>query len=190
MNKYANCSPAEIKTVALGYLKKAGLSCDQIQTLESLGYFEAPASKRNHLACPGGLVKHSLHVTDNLLELKAFVDDQYAYRVGMLHDLVKAFVYKKDNTGIGYEKQASCYPGHGVASVLHIEDLGISLGDVEKQAIIWHMGGFAVTDRALSDSYDRAKTLFPREIVLTHAADNLAAAEEEADAAKEAESNG
>lgn len=189
MTKY-NCSLAKLKTVALDYLRKAGLSGEQIQALETLGYFEAPASKRNHLAYPGGLVEHSLHVTDNLLALKAFENETSSYRVGMLHDLVKVFVYKKDTDGVCYEKQASCYPGHGVASVLHIEDLGVDLSNAEKQAIIWHMGGFAVTDRALNDAYDQAKLRFPREIVLTHAADHLAAAEEEADAAKEDDSNG
>lgn len=190
MTNYAKYNAAELKATALAYLRKAGLSCDQIQAIEKLGYFEAPASKRNHLAYPGGLVEHSLHVTDNLLALKVFEDEPSAYLVGMLHDLVKVFVYTRASGGVGYEKQASFYPGHGVASVLHIGDLGVPLSEVEKQAIIWHMGGFAVTDRALNDAYDRAKTLFPREIVLTHAADHLAAAEEEADAAKEAESNG
>lgn len=190
MNKYANCSAAEIKTVAIDYLRHAGLNCDQIGRLEGLGYFEAPASRRNHLACPGGLVEHSLHVTDNLLALNVFENEASAYRVGMLHDLVKVFVYRRDETGAGYESQASYYPGHGAASVLHIGDIGIALTEAEKQAITWHMGGFAITDRAIGNSYDRAKKRFPREIVLTHAADNLAAAEEDADAAKEAQSNG
>ena len=84
----------EEKTQAMMYLERAGLSEKQIDKLKDIGYFSAPASKGHHLAETGGLVKHSINVTRNILTLT----DAYAFKwkrpespylIGMLHDLVK-----------------------------------------------------------------------------------------------------
>ena len=40
-----------------------------IEELESLGFFEAPASSSHHLNEPGGLLKHSLNVYDEAMML-------------------------------------------------------------------------------------------------------------------------
>ncbi len=164
---------------AKDYLRKAGLTGDQVQLLAMTGYFNAPASRRNHLAFKGGLALHSIHVTDQLLALGAFANERSAYRVGMLHDLVKAWNYDWNGESLEWTKRASCYPGHGTASVLNAQDLGIELAQEERQAIVWHMGAFAIRDRETNDAYDQAKLLFPRQIVLTHAADHLASAMED-----------
>ncbi len=37
--------------------------------LETTDFFEAPASTRFHLSCPGGLVEHSIHVYHRLHDL-------------------------------------------------------------------------------------------------------------------------
>ena len=42
-----------------------------LKWLEGSGFFEAPASSKNHLAQPGGLVVHSLNVYKRLLEITA-----------------------------------------------------------------------------------------------------------------------
>ncbi|MDE6684015.1 MAG: HD family phosphohydrolase, partial [Duncaniella sp.] len=41
-----------------------------IEDLETYGFFEAPASVRNHLNTPGGLVEHSLNVYDAAMMLR------------------------------------------------------------------------------------------------------------------------
>lgn len=159
------------------YLHNAALSDRIIGRLRDLGYFAAPASKGHHLAIEGGLVQHSVNVVDRLLELGAFKDEESAYRVGMLHDLVKCTCYEKD--GDGYKYVQPPYPGHGVASVMIANELGISLTPEETAAITWHMGAFGLGERELKE-YHAAIRRFPRAIILTHAADHLASAMEDA----------
>ena len=166
----------ENNNLAIGYLRGAALTNNCISRLRDIGYFTAPASKGHHLAVDGGLVEHSINVVDRLLELGAFRDEELAYRVGMLHDLVKCKCYEKD--GDGYKYVHPPYPGHGVASVMIANELGISLTPEETAAITWHMGAFGLGDRQLKE-YHAAIQRFPRAIILTHAADHLASAMEE-----------
>lgn len=160
----------EVKS-AEGYLKTAGLSEQDIDRLQGIGYFGAPASSRHHLAVAGGLAIHSMNVVDVLLEFRAFADPRSCYLVGMLHDLVKCQCYEKLD-GI-WKYKAPAFPGHGSASALIAAELGIELDPVERAAIIWHMGSFDIkgSDR---EAYNAALKKFPRELVLTHAADHLA----------------
>lgn len=156
---------------AKSYLEAAGLSEQHIDRLQDIGYFSAPASSRHHLAVDGGLAIHSMNVVDVLLEFRAFTDPRSCYMVGMLHDLVKCRCYEKLD-GF-WEYKAHAFPGHGSASALIAAELGIELEPVERAAIIWHMGSFDIqgNDR---DAYSAALKKFPRELVLTHAADHLA----------------
>ncbi len=163
-------SEMEVKC-AERYLKTAGLSEQDIDRLQDIGYFGAPASSRHHLAFEGGLAVHSMNVVDLLLEFRAFADPRSCYMVGMLHDLVKCQCYEKLD---GFWKyKAPAFPGHGSASALIAAELGIELDPVERAAIIWHMGSFDIqgSDR---EAYNAALKKFPRELVLTHAADHLA----------------
>ena len=160
----------EVKS-AEGYLKAAGLSEQDIDRLQDIGYFGAPASSRHHLAVAGGLAIHSMNVVDVLLEFRAFADPRSCYLVGMLHDLVKCQCYEKLDGCWKYK--APAFPGHGSASALIAAELGIELYPVERAAIIWHMGSFDVQARD-RDAYSAALKKYPRELVLTHAADHLA----------------
>ena len=162
------------KDVAVDYLQAAGLSANVIERLREIGYFEAPASKGHHLAHEGGLAKHSVNVVDRMLELGAFENGESAYRVGMLHDLVKCKCYRRVFCS-GYEYVQPPYPGHGVASVMIAHELGVSLTPEETVAITWHMGSFRLNERELKE-YHAAVRRFPRAIILTHAADHLASA--------------
>ena len=96
-----------IKEKASTYLVMAGLTNEQIEGVKALGYFNAPASKSHHLNYPGGLVVHSLNVTDNILKLtKTFgykwQREDSPYVIGMLHDLVKCKCYEELALG-GYD---------------------------------------------------------------------------------------
>lgn len=144
--------------------------------LVAMGYMEAPASKGHHLAEPGGLVRHSMRVTDILLETKA-VPDVSAYRIGMYHDLVKCQCYKAIDGG-KYEYTQPPYPGHGIASAMIAADIGIELTPIERAAIVWHMGAFGLDERQMKE-YKAALHKWPIPLIFTHAADHLASIQEE-----------
>ena len=168
----------KIEDKARAYLLNGGLTPKQIAALEKIGYFTAPASMRHHLNVPGGLIEHSINVTDYTLGLGVFKERASAFRFGMLHDLVKCYNYRKAKTGTGYTFALLQYPGHGVASALIASDLGISLTDEERCAIVWHMGAFRLDEEELK-AYHAALALYPRTLILSHAADHLASAIED-----------
>ena len=112
-----------------------------IEDLETYGFFEAPASVRNHLNTPGGLVEHSLNVYDAAMMLRESIikrrpDMEKKLPVdavtlaALLHDVCKANIYRlvtrKRKNEIGmweevqeYEVNYSQLPiGHGEKSVV------------------------------------------------------------------------
>ena len=183
INEYIDC---ECETEARDFLKRAGLHTLEIENLEDIGYFTAPASKGHHLACAGGLMRHSINVSNILLDLASrTLGDVECCRIGMLHDLVKCYCYRPADGEDGrYEYVQPPYPGHGVASVLIASDCGCDLTAKEKTAILWHMGVFGLDDKEMK-TYREALRFYGEEMVLTHAADHLASIrEEQAEAVK------
>lgn len=111
--------------------------------LETTDFFEAPASTRFHLSCPGGLVEHSVHVYHRLHALYVFerqrAEDQPFIELldgeeetiaicALLHDICKANFYKVEMRNRKNEQgQWEKYPfyvvddqlpyGHGEKSV-------------------------------------------------------------------------
>lgn len=170
-----------------------------IEDLEALGFFDAPASIKNHNNFPGGLLQHSLNVYDMALELKATAvkmrpdtepqlrDDSVAI-AALLHDVCKADIYRKvsrarknevgqyerfDEYQISYEK----FPvGHGEKSVIMLLRSGLDLEDDEILAIRWHMGAWCVnpTSHEEDRNYRDAQKASPL-VALIHSADSLAA---------------
>lgn len=70
--------------------------------LHHTDFFEAPASSRFHLSCPGGLVQHSLNVYDCLAAKKNSpfwkdvlkdTSDESIILIALLHDICKADFY-------------------------------------------------------------------------------------------------
>lgn len=161
----------------VSYLKKAMLSEEQINEVLALGYLKAPASKGHHLAVEGGLAEHSIRVVGNMLQMPVFARECSAYRVGMLHDLVKCLCYREKEDGT-FEYVQPPYPGHGIASVLIASDCGILFTPEESAAIVWHMGVFGLGEKEMKE-YREAIRRFPVEVILTHAADHLASVIEE-----------
>ena len=155
------------------FFDKALIGGKLLAKLRAIGYFEAPASKGHHLAVPGGLFAHSKNVAKLMAKLlHACSNEASSYRVGLLHDLVKCYCYKQVGND-RYEYVQPPYPGHGVASVMIAHELGFDLTPEETAAIAWHIGAFGLDDRRLKE-YDAACRRFPREVILTHAADHLA----------------
>lgn len=138
--------------------------------LETTDFFEAPASTRFHLSCPGGLVEHSVHVYHRLHDLYVFerqrAEDQPFIELldgeeetiaicALLHDICKANFYKVEMRNRKNEQgQWEKYPfyvvddqlpyGHGEKSVYIISGF-MKLTREEAMAIRWHMG-FSDTD--------------------------------------------
>lgn len=180
-----------------------------IEDLEALGFFEAPASVKNHLNYPGGLVRHSLNVYDMAVELReAMINlrpdtekdlpmDRIAIST-LLHDVCKADIYQKVQRArkneIGqYEKfdefQVSYtnFPvGHGEKSVIMLLRSGLDLEDDEILAIRWHMGPWSLSRTSIEEerSYRDAQKKSPL-VVLVYTADTLAAQILEGDAKTE-----
>lgn len=140
-----------------------------IEGLEELGFFEAPASSKHHLAEPGGLVKHSLDVLAQMLALASVqteLNPALAQRlrmdsltiVALLHDVCKAEIYRKElkhrknadgrwEDYYGYTADYShCPLGHGEKSVIRLLRMGLDLTASEILAIRWHMAAWDLAD--------------------------------------------
>lgn len=168
-----------------------------IEDLETYGFFEAPASARNHYNHPGGLVQHSLSVYDTAVmlrddiikarpDLEAKLPMDHVVISALLHDTCKANIYRlvgrkrKNEIGIWeevqeYEVNYSGLPmGHGEKSVVMLLRSGLDLEDDEILAIRWHMGPWAVDSTQIEQdkSYRTAVAQTPL-VPLIHTADTL-----------------
>lgn len=177
-----------------------------IEDLETFGFFEAPASVRNHFNHPGGLVEHSLNVYDAAImvregilarrpELESQLPLESVTLAALLHDTCKANIYRlvtrkrKNEIGIWeevqeYEVNYKNLPiGHGEKSVVMLLRMGLDLEDDEICAIRWHMGPWAVdtSQVEMDKSYRQAIANSPL-LPLIHTADTIASQIYERDA--------
>lgn len=172
----------EIEDQAHKFLIEAGLSEARIDFLvNALEFMRMPASIHYHLNYPGGLARHSVNVTHWMLRLTdpfgcKWMKPRSPYRIGMLHDLVKCYCYRPDEREPGkFRWMPPPFKGHGTTSVIvAMTELGIDLTPQEALCIAWHMGAFGL-DKDELKQYDAVIELHPREILLTHTADMLAA---------------
>lgn len=154
--------------------------------LEEIGFFEAPAAAKKHLASEGGLVEHSLIVYRVLLRL---AEDMRSLRpdvvlnedslkiVALLHDVCKATRYRWNAEKKEYESDYSVMPvGHGEKSVIILLQMGLELHDDEIMAIRWHMGAWDLSlhSNEAQKNYVEAGSQSPL-VPLLQMADTLAA---------------
>ena len=169
-----------------------------IAGLESLGFFEAPASTVFHLNEPGGLLQHSLNVyreamaiREKQIELLPDIEQRLPSNsvaiASLLHDACKAALYKpvekwrKDAQGRwesyrGYEVDYSDLPvGHGEKSVIMLLRWGLRMTDDEILAIRWHMDAWDVSFQSseAKSNISTAKGMCPL-LAVVKAADGLA----------------
>ena len=172
---------------------------DTIAELESLGFFEAPASSTQHLNTEGGLLQHSLNVCKCALMLReqmAMCDESIAKEVpedrviiaSLLHDVCKSDIYvrssvkRKTSIGTwesteGYKITYNNFPmGHGEKSVIMLMGMGLAMYDDEMLAIRWHMGAWDLPMHSYESvkNIDTARKLYPL-CVIVQCADSLAA---------------
>lgn len=127
-----------------------------LEALERNDFYSAPASTRFHLSEPGGLLRHSLNVYDELCRLvKAYgFEEKFSAEtiaiVSLFHDFCKINMYKADSRNVkvdGKWTSVPCYTteekfhygGHGSKSVFLIERF-VKLTFEEAVAINCHMG--------------------------------------------------
>lgn len=172
---------------------------DTIAELESLGFFEAPASSTQHLNTEGGLLQHSLNVCKCALMLReqmALCDESIVKEVpedrviiaSLLHDVCKSDIYvrsavkRKTSIGTwesteGYKITYNNFPmGHGEKSVIMLMGMGLAMYDDEMLAIRWHMGAWDLPMHSYESvkNIDTARKLYPL-CVIVQCADSLAA---------------
>lgn len=173
-----------VKGMAEVLLERAGINTATEESLDRYGYFKQPASIGYHLAGYGGLVRHSVNVTQRLVQLTDVLDvkwprDTSPYLVGMLHDLVKCRCYRLKEEVDGkpkWEYIQPVYPGHGACSVAIAAELGIQLVRDEIVAITYHMGKYGVDRGEYTDNeLDSAVHWHGQQIIATHTADWYAA---------------
>jgi hypothetical protein len=170
-----------------------------IEDLTSMGFFDAPASARNHYNYAGGLVEHSLNVYDmaialrkSIIELRpdmaAKLNEDSIAIAALLHDVCKTDIYRlvtrKEKNEIGvwedvqrYEVDYTNFPiGHGEKSVVMLLRSGLDLEDEEIFAIRWHMGAWDLPMQSIEaeKSFRKAQERSPL-VALIHTADTLSA---------------
>lgn len=153
--------------------------------LDRNGFFEAPASRKYHLAHPGGLATHSMNVFKRLLEIterdmfggkgQGYLSRDVMETVailGLLHDVCKVGVYhqetkrrKSPDTGkwedsLGYTFRDPFPLGHGEKS-LFLLARHMELTEEEALAIRWHMGAYDDAAKGGSRSMTEAMNLSP-----------------------------
>lgn len=182
MDERRNYTDNEIRDQAHKFLAEAELPADRIDfLLDELGFMRMPALIHHHLNHPGGLARHSVNVTHWMLRLTGpfgcnWMKPRSPYRIGMLHDLVKCYCYRPDEQEPGkFCWTPPPFEGHGTTSVITaMTELGIDLTPQEALCIAWHMGAFGLGKDELKQ-YGAVIELHPREVLLTHTADMLAA---------------
>ena len=151
--------------------------------LENISFFEAPASRKDHLAYPGGLLQHSLNVYNVSMmlynQLKALkpdleIQEESIIIASLLHDVCKADRYTMTDNGT-YVKNYNFPVGHGEKSVILLLKWGLELTNYnEILAIRWHMGGWHVPNNEEQQTdYVHAVESCPL-VTLIHTADTLA----------------
>ena len=164
---------ADFMAVYSNAIKRDGAAA-MLYWLDKNGFFEAPASRKYHLAQPGGLAIHSVNVWRRLREIAirdltdrnapgvrhlSEADEETVAILGLLHDVCKVGVYHQKEGG-GY---TFCDPfplGHGEKSLFLIAR-HMELTGEEALAIRWHMGAFDDAVKGGGRSMTEAMNLTP-----------------------------
>lgn len=155
---------------------KGRVSDESLKWLLKNGYTKAPCSKRHHLAERGGLLRHSVNVTECLLYLTdklglKWSREQSPYYIGMFHDLCKIDQYIYNPIKDCYEWNADQpLTGHGDKSIVLTEEYVVHLTEEERECIRWHMGAFDLEENW--ERYTNAVHKYPN-VLWTHTADMM-----------------
>lgn len=131
-------------------------------------WLTSPASTRFHLNKEGGLLEHSIGVTETLLKLRVSFAEQLSQEscviVGLLHDTGKIGMpgkprYIKNDNAWEIQKRNMAYKINpkemymGIAArSLYLIAKYIPLSDIEAQAILYHDGQYVEANKEVAHS--------------------------------------
>lgn len=129
-------------------------------------WLTSPASTRFHLNKEGGLLEHSVGVTENLLKFREAlapqISEESCVMVGLLHDVGKIGMpgkprYLKNsneweikNRGITYKINPAETQMNLAARSLYLIAKYIPLSDSEAQAVLYHDGAYVEGNREIA----------------------------------------
>lgn len=162
-----------------------------VEMLTENGFFTAPASTKFHGAYKGGLLEHSINVTNTLVRLTkdnglVWERAESPYIIGMFHDICKHDQYQHPIGEPFYEgateyrwideskwehKSDTLLKGHGDKSVMLLSGY-LRLTMEEILCIRYHMGAFV--DQKEWNDYTRAIHAYSN-VLWVHTADMIAA---------------
>lgn len=126
-----------------------------LQYLEKNGFFTAPASSKYHLSKQGGLLEHSINVTDLMISINDTLNAANISSiaiVGLFHDIGKSNYFGKPNyvenilkngkrsDAKPYERNKEILNVPHEVSAIHILSKFIELTEQETFAILYHNG--------------------------------------------------
>ena len=166
------------KETIISLLKTTGrenIDC-LITWLDTHAFFDAPASKSNHNAFPGGLAKHSLDVYNEAIKLNASYNlpTTSVTLCALLHDVCKADQFYIDVNNNPRRNNQIIARGHGIRSMFIVaRGCGVPLNYDEALAIWWHMGDYENSKEKYPAYYKESKQIPLCRLI--HEADDIAA---------------
>ncbi|OIO39222.1 MAG: hypothetical protein AUJ75_01655 [Candidatus Omnitrophica bacterium CG1_02_49_10] len=154
---------SEVKNKYELYLAKVASRKDELDNFcrmlhNETNWLTAPASTRFHLSKDGGLLEHSINVTDQLFILRDTlykdIPDESCVIVGLFHDVGKVGLpgkpyyiandndWEREKRGIMYRTSPGLVRMPIAQRSLYLMAKYISLTDTEAQAILFHDGQY------------------------------------------------
>ena len=120
----------EIKKITKELLENPVITFTKVEP--RISFIESPAAPKKHHAYPGGLLDHTLGVTEiseKLMEVYsgiygASIDSDIVIAASILHDLFKYYQYERDPLTGGYRPRSDWYFSHDFAMVAELSSRG------------------------------------------------------------------
>nr|WP_244403849.1 HD domain-containing protein [Pyrolobus fumarii] len=120
----------KIRSITVELLREPKITFVRVEP--RISFYESPAAPKNHHSYPGGLLDHTLGVTEIAMQLIKVYRDVYGATVNkdivvaaaLLHDLFKYYQYEKDPLTGGYRPRSDWYLSHEFAMVSELYKRG------------------------------------------------------------------
>ncbi len=121
---------SELSRIVLDMIKDPRITFTRAEP--RISFWESPAAPKKHHAYPGGLLDHTLGVTEIALSLVdvysrvygAAIDRDLVVAASLLHDLFKYYQYEVDPLTGGYRPRSDWYFSHDFAMVAELSVRG------------------------------------------------------------------
>ncbi len=126
MQRASEIRDAAMRKLVTDMLREPRITFTRVEP--RITFFESPAAPKKHHAYPGGLLDHTLGVTEIALRLVevyervygAEVDRDVVLAAALLHDLFKYYQYERDPLTGGYRPRSDWYFSHDFAMVAEL----------------------------------------------------------------------